>query len=77
MDKFEEEEIPLLDLETPLDSEDAQNYFEAFKQFDHNNTGHISNRVLSKCYNLVIFSQPFFRSCILCSEDGSSSVSKL
>ena len=45
MEKYEEEEIPLLDLETGLDSEDAQSYFEAFKEFDHKNTGHISIRV--------------------------------
>ena len=45
MEKYEEEEIPLLDLETGLDSEDAQSYFEAFKEFDHKNTGLISIRV--------------------------------
>ena len=44
MEKYEDEEI-LLDFEAPLDSEDAKTYFEAFKQFDHKNTGHISNRV--------------------------------
>ena len=45
MEKYEEEEIPLLDFETGLDSEDAKSYFEAFKEFDHKNTGHISIRV--------------------------------
>ena len=45
MEKYEEEEIPLLDFETGLDSEDAKSYFEAFKEFDHKNSGHINIRV--------------------------------
>ena len=54
MEKYEEEQIPLLK-EIPLDSEDVQSYFEAFKQFDHKNTGHIANRVLSKQNNNCCF----------------------
>ena len=57
MEKYEDEEIPLLDLEATLDSEDAKSYFEAFKQFDHKNTGHISNRVPAKqndnCFTIL------------------------
>ena len=41
-----EADNPFLDLETPLNPEDAPQYFEAFKQFDHKGTGHISLRVI-------------------------------
>ena len=42
-----EEETPLIDQESPvkLNKEDAEEYFEAFHQFDHKNTGMVSIRV--------------------------------
>ena len=42
-----EDEAPLIDQESPvkLNKEDAGEYFEAFHQFDHKNTGMVSIRV--------------------------------
>ena len=40
-----EEEIPLLDISCSIKSEEYKKYFEAFKQFDKDDTNHVSNRV--------------------------------
>ena len=45
-----EEDIPLLNPDTPLSPEDTPKYFEAFKQFDRKGTGHISLRVGPICF---------------------------
>lgn len=48
-----EEEIPLLEFESSIDSKDLEKYYEAFQQFDHKKQGLVSLRV-SKASDFLI-----------------------
>ena len=48
-----EEEIPLLEFESSIDSKDLEKYYKAFQQFDHKKQGLVSLRV-SKASDFLI-----------------------
>ena len=49
------EEIPLLHLDTPLNPADAPKFYEAFKEFDQQDTGFVLIRVHCAGYFIILY----------------------